>query len=173
LFRSGLRSPALQDTVDERSQTIRLVDDHLRVLAQLRRRQLPLEQLRRAAQSAERILHLVRDLSDDAAGQALLREQDLLAAEAPGALGIDRLEQEPRLGIERLRTAGRAELTGARSRLGLAKAAGEAAVARAAAQRLELVRRVHDVGERTALRLPQADAGQAFGRRVHVRDREI
>src|SRR5690606_10086757 len=97
----GSRTAALQDAVDERRQAVRLVDDDLRVLAQLRRRQLPLEELRRAAQSPERVFHLVRELADDPARQALLREQIELAANSALALVIEELEQQAWLGIER------------------------------------------------------------------------
>src|SRR5690606_13187390 len=125
---------ALQDTVDERGETIRLVDDDLRVLTKLRRRQLTFEQLRGTAQPAERVLHLVRELAHDSARQTLLREQVELAADAPIPLRVEELEQDPRLGIDRLGPAVDDQLPVAGLRLELAQAEREAGVEHAAAK---------------------------------------
>src|SRR5690606_3466598 len=135
--------PALQNAVDERREPVRLVDDDLRVLAQLGRRQLPLEELRRAAQAAERILHLVRELTDDPPGQPLLREQIELAPDAPIPFGIEQLEQQLGRGVERHRAAVDDQLAVAGPRFELAQAEREPAFERTPAQGLELVRRMN------------------------------
>src|SRR4029450_6760537 len=65
--------------VDERLQAVGLADDHLCVLDQLRAVELPLEELRRAADTAQRVFDLVREASDQLAIGLLLLEQALLA----------------------------------------------------------------------------------------------
>ncbi len=54
------RSAGAQDAVDECGKPVGLLDDDARVGLLVRIGQLALEQLGRAAESAERILHLVR-----------------------------------------------------------------------------------------------------------------
>ena len=88
------RAAGAQDAVDERRESVRFVDDHARVRLLLGVRQLSLEQLRRAAQSAERILHFVRELANDAARQPLLRDERGFAAHAAVALRVEQLEHE-------------------------------------------------------------------------------
>jgi hypothetical protein len=61
-----------QQPVDQRLQPVGLADDHLRVLDQVRRVELALEQLRRAADAAERVLDLVREAADQLAVRLLL-----------------------------------------------------------------------------------------------------
>ena len=54
-----------QQAIDQRLQAVGLLDDHLRVFAQLPVRvELEFEQLRRAADAAQRILDLVREVAD-------------------------------------------------------------------------------------------------------------
>jgi hypothetical protein len=54
-----------EQAIHQRLQAIRLADDHLRVLDELRPVELALEQLRGAANAAERILDLVREAADE------------------------------------------------------------------------------------------------------------
>ena len=63
--------------------------------------QLALEQLRRAAQAAERILDLVRQLPDHQPAAAELRHQRILAGQAPVLGDVLDLEQQPRHLAER------------------------------------------------------------------------
>ena len=93
--------PRAQDAVDERREAVRLLDDHARVRRELGIGQLPLEQLRGAAQPAERIFHLVRELANDPSRQLLLRDERRLAAHLAVALGIEELEQKKALVLER------------------------------------------------------------------------
>jgi len=55
--------------VHQRLQAVGLLDDDLRVLAQLRALELSLEQLRRAAQPAERVLDLVGEIAQQLAAR--------------------------------------------------------------------------------------------------------
>src|SRR5882672_12528954 len=56
------RASGAEHGIDEIRETVRLADDDVRVFAQRRVFQLPLQELRRAAQAAERILDLVSEL---------------------------------------------------------------------------------------------------------------
>src|SRR5439155_25397429 len=68
-----------EEPVDERLQAIGLAYDHLRVLDQWRPVELAFEQLRRAANAAQRVLDLVREAPDELAVGLLLLLQALLA----------------------------------------------------------------------------------------------
>ena len=94
------RAAGAQDSVDERREAVRFLDDHARVRLLLGIRQLPLEELRRAAQSAERIFHLVRELPDDAARKPLLRDEIGFAPHAAVAFRVEELEDERMLVVE-------------------------------------------------------------------------
>ena len=73
LVRRYVRQPVRrQQPVDQRLQPVGLADDHLRVFDQLRPVELALEQLRRAADAAQRILDLVREAADQLAVGLLL-----------------------------------------------------------------------------------------------------
>jgi hypothetical protein len=63
-------------------QAVGFLDDHLRVFPQLRALELALQQLRRAAQAAERVLDLVREVADQLAVRLLLRLDARLALDA-------------------------------------------------------------------------------------------
>src|SRR6185437_11661331 len=63
--RRAMRS---EQAVDERTQPIGLGDDHLRVFGERRPRELAFEQLRGAANAAERILDLVREIKNPLGG---------------------------------------------------------------------------------------------------------
>ena len=62
---------------------------------QLRALELPLEQLRRAAQAAQRVLDLVREIADQPAAGLGLIEQPLFARDAQLLVQLDELEQKP------------------------------------------------------------------------------
>ena len=69
-----------QQAVDERLQAVGLADDHLRVLGRAAARSSSrFEELRRAADAAQRVLDLVREAADQVAVRLLLLEQPLLA----------------------------------------------------------------------------------------------
>ena len=76
------RAVRREHAVHQRLQPIGLLDDDLRVLAQLRPLELALQELRRAAQAAERVLDLVREVADQLAVRLLLRVHALLALDA-------------------------------------------------------------------------------------------
>ena len=76
------RAVRAEQRVDERGEAVGLADDDRRVLVQRAVRELALEQLRRAAQAAERILDLVRELANHRAAAAELRQQRVLARDA-------------------------------------------------------------------------------------------
>src|SRR5205807_1837548 len=77
-----------------RSEAVRLSDDDLRVLAQRGCVQLALEKLRRAAQSAEGIFDLVRQLFDHEPAAIEARQQIGLARDAAPLRGVGQLEQQ-------------------------------------------------------------------------------
>ena len=83
-----------QQAVDERLQPVGLADDHLRVFDELRPVELALEQLRGAADAAERILDLVREAADQLAVRLLLLEQALLARDLQLLVDVAELEQQ-------------------------------------------------------------------------------
>jgi hypothetical protein len=83
-----------EQAVDECAQAIRLADDDARVLAQRPFRQLALEQLRGAADAAERIFDLVGQAAHDGARGLLCAEEVLLAADAQQAVHRLQLDQE-------------------------------------------------------------------------------
>ena len=87
-----------QQPVDQRLQAVGLADDHLRVLAQRRAVELALEQLRRAADAAERILDLVREAANQLAVRLLLLEQALLARDLELLIDVAEFEQQDRAG---------------------------------------------------------------------------
>ena len=60
-------------------QAVGLLDDHLRVFAQFRLIQLALEELRRAAQAAQRVLDLMGEVADQLAVRLLLKDEALFA----------------------------------------------------------------------------------------------
>ena len=63
-------------------QAIGLLHDHLRVFVQRRTLELAVEQLRRAADAAQRILDLVREVADELPVRLALIEHALLALDA-------------------------------------------------------------------------------------------
>ena len=71
-----------EQAVHQRLQAVGLLHDDLRVLGQLRAFELALQQLRRAAQPAERVLDLVREVADQRAARLGLVVQPLLARDA-------------------------------------------------------------------------------------------
>ena len=75
VHRADVRRPVRREqAVHQRLQPVGLLDDDLRVLAQVRPVELALEQLRRAAKPAERVLDLVREVADQlAVGAACVR----------------------------------------------------------------------------------------------------
>ena len=83
-----------QQPVDERLQPVGLADHHLRVFDQLRPVELALEELRRAANAAERILDLVREVADQLAVRLLLLVQPLLARDLQLLVDVPELEQQ-------------------------------------------------------------------------------
>src|SRR5690606_10579730 len=157
----------------ERGETIGLLDDDTRVRFELRVRQLALEQLSGTAQTAERILHLVRELADDAPRQALLREQRSLAPHLAVAVCVDELEQQHALVLERARAAIEDELAARHARAELAQAEGQARRQRTPAERDELRRRMHEIADRVTRDAARADAEQRLGREVQVRDHQV
>ena len=100
-----------EQPVHQRLQPIRLADDHLRVLDQLRPVELALEQLRRAADAAQRILDLVRETADQLAIGLLLLEQALLARDLELLVDVAELEQQRCVAVlDRRHRAGEVEL---------------------------------------------------------------
>ncbi len=79
--------------VDERRQAVRFADDDARVFAQVLV-QLAFQQLRGAAQPAERILDLVRQLPNHLAARIESRHELVLARDALALRGVGDLEQQ-------------------------------------------------------------------------------
>jgi hypothetical protein len=88
------RAVRSQHAVHQRLQPVGFLDDDLRVLAQLRPFQLALEELRRAAQAAERVLDLVREIADQLAVRLLAGHDALLAREAQLLLDRAQLREQ-------------------------------------------------------------------------------
>ena len=83
-----------EQAIHQRLQAVGLLHDHLRVLVQLRPLELALEQLRGAADAAERILDLVREVADQLAVGLALLEHALLARDLQLLLDVAELEQQ-------------------------------------------------------------------------------
>src|SRR5690606_6486673 len=147
--------------------------DHARIGLQLRLRKLPLEELRRAAQPAERVLHLVGELPDDPPRQPLLREQGGLAAHLPIALRVEQLEQQAGLALERRRTTVEDQLALADAGRELAQPEREPGLERAPAKREQLARRRHELRDRPADHAPRARPEQRLGRGIQKGDVEL
>jgi len=82
-----------QQAVDQGLQPVGLVDDDLGVLRQALGLDLHLQQLRRAADAAERVLDLVRQVADQLLVGLYLAERALLAVLARLLLDLDQLDQ--------------------------------------------------------------------------------
>src|SRR5581483_2478691 len=103
-------------------------DDDLRIFPELGLGQLALEKLGGAAQPAERVANLVREVADQLAVRVLLGHEALLARLAQLLLDGPQLGEEPQLALARpLRVDARQH---ARKRNRLAPAAAEADVLR-------------------------------------------
>ncbi len=86
----------LEQAVDQRLQPVRFLDDDLRVLAQLvalTLAQFEFEQLRRAANPAERILDFVREIADQLFVDGREVVDALLAVAAQMPLVLEQFEQ--------------------------------------------------------------------------------
>ena len=83
-----------EQRIDQRGEPIGFADDDRRVFAQRAILELPLEQLRGAAQPAERILDLVRELTNHRAAAADLRQQRVLAYDALVLRGVGDLDEK-------------------------------------------------------------------------------
>ena len=91
-----------EQAIHERLQAVGLLHDHLRELAQLRVGELALEQLRRAADAAQRVLDLVGEVADQLPVGLLLLEDLRLARDAPLLLELAHLHEQARLaGLDR------------------------------------------------------------------------
>ena len=125
-----------QQPVDERLQAVGLADDDLRVFDQLRPVELALEELRGAADAAERIPDLVREIADQLAVRLLLLVQPLLARDLQLLVDVPELEQQRGLArLDRRHRAGQMELRLAGDRelellLGVGRAAADRLVDR-------------------------------------------
>lgn len=83
-----------EQSVDESGKTIGLADDDIRVLLQLVLDELPLEQLRRTADAAERILNFVCKLPDHLPAGTMLYQQRIFAADFRTPRDIHELNQK-------------------------------------------------------------------------------
>ena len=139
--------------------------------------ELAREQLRRAAQSAERIFDLVRELANHQPAAADLRQQRGLARDALMLGRVADLDQHRRrragffvrrdgaiddelaIAVDRAAAPARAARTAARSRIARSMTASSAAGIG------------EQLGERPAARLVAADAEQRFGGDVQIEER--
>ena len=83
-----------QQPVHQRLQAVGLLHDHLRVLVQPGALELPVEQLRRAADAAQRILDLVREVANQLAGGLALVEQALFARDLELLVDMAEFQQQ-------------------------------------------------------------------------------
>ena len=87
------RARRAEHGVDQRGEPVGFADDDAGVFAQVLV-QLALEQLRRAAQAAERILDLVRELPNHLAAAVEARHQLVLARDALALRGVGDFQQQ-------------------------------------------------------------------------------
>jgi hypothetical protein len=136
--------------------------------------QLAFEQLRRAAQSAERILDLVRELPNHQAAAVETRHEVVVARDAMALRVIRQFEQQMRSGdlafergdrdIENARRLGCAD----RTQRQLAIRDAFAGLQHAPQIAEQAVRIVQEVAERPAARLVQAECEEVLRRDVRV-----
>ena len=165
--RLGGRARGPGHRVDQRGEPVGLADDDCGVFLQSRRRQLALQQLRRAAQPAERVLDLVRELANHEAAAVQAREQVVLARDALALRGVGELQQQLRAGEPGERGDGDVERAHLARRPGRAHrdlAVGDAlaALERAPQDAAEPFGVMQEVAERAAARLLQAEGQQVL-----------
>ncbi|OPZ04581.1 MAG: hypothetical protein BWZ09_01707 [Alphaproteobacteria bacterium ADurb.BinA305] len=163
-----------QQAVHQVLQAVGLGDDDVGEFAQLRVVELVLQQLGRAADAAERVLDLVREVADELAVGLLLVQQLLLARDAQ--LRVDRAEFEQQAhacGVDRRHRAVEPQ------RLGVAALHADvlAGVAPVGAQRVverrgQAGRAAEQAFERLAEQLAPADREQVLRARVEVADHQ-
>lgn len=85
----GGRATRPEQRVDETGKSVGFADDHVGVFAQLGVLQLAFEQLRCAANTAERVLDFVRELPNHLSPGTMLNDQRIFATDliAPGDIG--------------------------------------------------------------------------------------
>ena len=91
VFRQLVRS---DHPVHQVTQPVGLVDDDARVFLERFVRQFPLEQLRRAAQAAERVLDFVRESTHHRAVLAAWRSSMLIARQAQQPVNLGKLDEK-------------------------------------------------------------------------------
>ena len=88
------RSTRTEQGIDKSRQPICLADDDVRVLAQLIVVQLSLQQLRCAANAAQRILYFMGELTNHLASRAMLNQQRIFAADLRSTRYIGYLDEQ-------------------------------------------------------------------------------
>ena len=163
-----------QHPVHQVLKSIRFGDDHLGVFAQLGVAQFPLQQLRRTPDSAQRVLDLVRQVTDELAVGLLLLQQLLFAGNAQLSIDQPELEQQTHPG-----GVGRTDGTVEVQRVGIGAddakiLAGIAPVGleRVAQRGLKSVGFAEQAPEGHAHDLLLADGEQVLGTRIEVADGE-
>src|SRR6202049_1844581 len=107
-FRQAVRR---QEPIYQRLQTVRLADDHLRVLDQRRTIELVFEQLRGAANAAQWILDLVREAAYQVPIGLLLFQQAFLARDLELLIDVSKFQDHHRPGgIDHRYRAGKMQL---------------------------------------------------------------
>ena len=91
------RTARAEQRIHEGGQAIRFADHDVGVFAQLRLAELPLEQLCRAADTAQRVLDLVGKLPDHLPPRAVLDEQRILAAYLRAARHVGDFDEQGRV----------------------------------------------------------------------------
>jgi hypothetical protein len=129
--------------------------------------------LSRAAQAAERILHLVSQLANDSARELLLRDERGFAPDLAIALGVVELEQQKAIVLQGRCATVESDFAFADSRRELSQAVRETGRERAPAQRDELARRVHELLDGPADDSALARAEQTLRRAIQVSNREL
>ncbi len=100
------RTPGTQQRVDETGESIRLADDHVGVLGELRVVELPREQLRGAPDAAQRVFDLVGELPDHLPAGTVLDQQRVFAADLRAPRYVGKLdEQRRRTAVDRRHAA--------------------------------------------------------------------
>ena len=160
-----------KQSIHQRLQPVRFLHDDLGILVQVGAFELAIQELCRAADAAERILDLVRQVADELPVGLALVEQAFLTRDPELLLDVAELEQETAVMREfhrrhRTRKMQPAATGNAKREVMLGIAA--VVVAGIAGRRSEFHVVTEQLGEREAGYVRAAEFKQVFGCRVHV-----
>ncbi len=170
-------SSRAEHCVDQIGEAVGFADDDTRVFPQLFAVELPFQQLRRAAEAAERIFYFMPELPDHLPPGAVLNNECIFPA-YPGAAGdVSHFDQDPRF-LRRVLQQRYGAIDHALLGVNLRAPqphfirVGYAAFQRAIEDVLEVPVVAKQLQQRLTERAQAADAEQTFRRGVHVFDKQ-